>query len=68
MGESAVGPLLVWSQVVLSLQLPLAMWPLLRMTGDRALMGAHAAPRWVVVCGWGLFWLILAANCALLLG
>ncbi|AVG14932.1 Nramp family divalent metal transporter [Chromobacterium sp. TRC.1.1.SA] len=68
LGEQAVGPLLVWSQVVLSLQLPLAMWPLLRMTGDKALMGAHAAPCWVVVCGWGLFWLILAANCALLFG
>lgn len=67
-GEQAVGPLLVWSQVALSLQLPLAMWPLLRMTGDRALMGAHAAPRWAIASGWGLFWLILAANCALLLG
>lgn len=68
LGEQAVGPLLVWSQVVLSLQLPLAMWPLLRMTGDKTLMGAYAAPLWVVVCGWGLFWLILAANCALLFG
>ncbi|AUH53368.1 divalent metal cation transporter [Chromobacterium sp. ATCC 53434] len=67
-GESAVGPMLVWSQVVLGLQLPLAMWPLLRLSGDAALMGEHAPPRWMLAGGWGLFGLVLAANLALLLG
>ncbi|WP_293763670.1 Nramp family divalent metal transporter [uncultured Aquitalea sp.] len=66
-GEQAVGPLLVWSQVVLSLQLPLAMWPLLRLNGDRAVMGSHAAPAWVLAAGWLLFVVIIAANLALLL-
>lgn len=32
--------ILVWSQVVLSLQLPFALIPLLALTGDRKLMGA----------------------------
>lgn len=34
--------ILVWSQVVLSLQLPFALVPLLLLTGDRKLMGAFA--------------------------
>ncbi|MDE1168078.1 MAG: Nramp family divalent metal transporter [Pseudomonas sp.] len=61
-GESAVGKLLVLSQVVLSLQLPFALWPLIRFTSDRSLMGEHAnslGTRWLA---WGLFGLISLAN------
>ncbi|WP_211238052.1 Nramp family divalent metal transporter [Derxia gummosa] len=43
----ATGRLLVLSQVLLSLQLPFAIWPLLRFTHDRRLMGALANPRWL---------------------
>jgi manganese transport protein len=66
LGEAGVGRLLVASQVVLSLQLPFALWPLLRFTGDRALMGAHASPAWLRVTGWVLFGVIVAANLWLL--
>jgi manganese transport protein len=34
-----VGKLLVLSQVVLSLQLPFALYPLIRLTNDKQLMG-----------------------------
>jgi manganese transport protein len=65
-GEAAVGQLLVASQVVLSLQLPFAMWPLIRLTGDRAVMGEFANGPVVRVLSWGLFALVTGANAALL--
>jgi manganese transport protein len=65
-GEAAVGQLLVASQVVLSLQLPFAMWPLIRLTGDRAVMGEFANGPVVRVLSWGLFVLVTGANAALL--
>jgi len=66
MGDAAVGKLLVWSQVVLSLQLPLAMWPLIRMTSNPAYMKAHANSLSVKVLAWILFTLITGANFVLL--
>jgi manganese transport protein len=46
-GERATGRLLILSQVVLSLQLPFAMVPLLMFTASRDKMGPFVAPRWV---------------------
>jgi manganese transport protein len=46
-GESGTARLLVLSQVILSLQLPFAVWPLVRFTGDRAKMGEFANPGWL---------------------
>ncbi|KAF1056833.1 MAG: Divalent metal cation transporter MntH [Pseudomonas delhiensis] len=67
LGDAAVGKLLVLSQVVLSLQLPFALWPLIRFTSDRGLMGEFAN-RWpTVVLAWALFGVISAANLWLLL-
>ena len=66
MGEGGVGPMLVGSQVVLSLQLPFAIWPLLRLNGDARLMGRLVAPRAVRAAGWLLLGLICVANAALL--
>ncbi|MBB4659464.1 Nramp family divalent metal transporter [Parvularcula dongshanensis] len=55
-GESGTAKLLVLSQVVLSLQLPFAVIPLVQFTSDRAKMGAFANPRWLQ----GLAWLVAA--------
>ncbi len=52
LGEGAVGKLLVLSQVVLSLQLPFALWPLIRFSSDRGLMGEFVNPRWVSALAW----------------
>lgn len=51
-GEGRVESLLIWSQVILSLQLGFACWPLVRMTSDAELMGVFVAPRWISVLGW----------------
>lgn len=66
LGEAGVGPLLVGSQVVLSLQLPFAIWPLIRFTSDAKLMGPFASPRLLALGAWAIFGLVSAANIALL--
>ncbi len=47
---------------MLSFQLPFAMWPLIRFTGDRTVMGPFASGRTVRVLAWGLFGVISVAN------
>ncbi|MCQ4269665.1 Nramp family divalent metal transporter [Pseudomonas kuykendallii] len=66
LGDDAVGKLLVLSQVVLSLQLPFALWPLIRFSSDRQLMGPFANSRLTRYLAWGLFGLISLANLTLL--
>ena len=51
-GERGIGSLLILSQVVLSLQLPFAVFPLVLFTGDRRKMGALVAPRWMLALAW----------------
>ena len=62
LGDDGVGKMLVLSQVVLSFQLPFAMWPLIRFTSDRALMGGFANGRAVRGLAWALFAVISVAN------
>jgi len=62
MGEAAVGKLLVLSQVVLSLQLPFALYPLIRMTGDQRLMGEFVNRWYTKGLAWAVFVAISAAN------
>jgi manganese transport protein len=65
-GESDTTRLLVLSQVVLSLQLPFAMIPLLRFVGSKRLMGEFALGRSAKIGSWGLALLILALNATLI--
>jgi manganese transport protein len=46
-GDQGVYKLIILSQVVLSLQLPFAIIPLIRVTSDRERMGTFASPAWV---------------------
>ncbi len=62
LGDAGVGKLLVLSQVVLSFQLPFAIWPLIRFSSDRALMGGFATGTGVRWTAWALFALISGAN------
>ncbi|WP_028080618.1 Nramp family divalent metal transporter [Solimonas soli] len=66
LGERSVGTLLVFSQVVLSLQLPFALFPLVQFTGRRDIMGAFVNGPLTKLLGWGLFGAISAANLWLL--
>ena len=61
-GDDAIGRMLVLSQVVLSFQLPFAMWPLIRFTSDRGMMGDHANGPLLKAAAWLLFAVISAAN------
>jgi manganese transport protein len=51
-GESSVTELLTLSQVVLALQLPFAMFPLLHFTSSRKRMGVWKNGRLLLVAGW----------------
>jgi manganese transport protein len=61
-GDGGVGKMLVLSQVVLSFQLPFAMWPLIRFTGRRDMMGDFANGPVLKSSAWLLFGVISAAN------
>ncbi|OWK33949.1 Nramp family divalent metal transporter [Sphingomonas dokdonensis] len=61
-GESGATQLLVLSQVVLSLQLPFAVLPLVAFTGSRRLMGPLAAPTWLVALAWAIAAVIVGLN------
>jgi manganese transport protein len=65
-GERGSGTLLILSQVVLSLQLPFAVFPLVSLTGDRRKMGVFAAPRWMQALAWVVAIIIAALNVWLL--
>lgn len=64
-GERETGRLLVLSQVVLSLQLPFAMIPLIHFVSDKARMGEYAIGRWLRIGAWLLATVILGLNAEL---
>lgn len=66
-GESGTAKLLVLSQVVLSLQLPFAVVPLVHFTSDRAKMGNLTSPQWLKFIAWLVTALIISLNIKLLL-
>lgn len=66
-GERGVGALLILSQVILSLQLPFAVFPLVRFTTDRRRMGPLVAPAWVRMLAWPTALLIAGLNVWLLI-
>ncbi|WP_316219307.1 Nramp family divalent metal transporter [Bradyrhizobium sp. SZCCHNR2026] len=61
-GEKATGQLLIVSQVVLSLQLPFAIVPLVLITASRAKMGAFVAPRWLTAVASAIAVAIIGLN------
>jgi manganese transport protein len=67
-GEARTTDLLVASQVVLSMQLGFAVWPLMKFTGNKTKMGAFVNPRWISITGWLITAVIIALNVKLLLG
>src|SRR5437667_6817500 len=53
-GESGTAKLLVFSQVILSLQLSFAVVPLIIFTNDRRKMGDFVNPRWLKALAWSV--------------
>jgi manganese transport protein len=65
-GESGTAKLLIWSQVILSMQLSFAVIPLVMFTGSKAKMGEFANATWVNVLSWTTALVILVLNLKLL--
>jgi manganese transport protein len=65
-GERGTAELLILSQVILSMQLPFAVIPLVRFVTDRKKMGVFAIPRPVALIAWLVAGLILVLNFKLL--
>jgi manganese transport protein len=65
-GESGTASLLILSQVILSLQLSFAVFPLVAFTSNREKMGEFANPLWLKACAWAVAGLIAALNAWLL--
>jgi manganese transport protein len=65
-GESHATSLIVWSQVILSMQLGFAIWPLMRFTDDKTKMGEFANRPWLRIVGWTTVAVIIVLNLWLL--
>ena len=65
-GESGTARLLVFSQVILSLQLSFAVFPLVMFTSDRRKMGSFVNPWWVKYLAWLVASVIATLNAWLL--
>ncbi|MBV1692270.1 Nramp family divalent metal transporter [Novosphingobium sp. G106] len=66
-GQSGTTKLLILSQVILSLQLPFAVVPLVKFTSDKALMGNFANGPWLMAAAWMVSAIIIFLNLKLLL-
>jgi manganese transport protein len=66
-GERGVARLLIFSQALLSLQLPFAIVPLVRFTSDVRHMGSLVSPKWLQGLAWLSAALIVLMNGVLLL-
>jgi len=58
--------LLVLSQVILSMQLPFTLVPLILLVSNRKLMGEMRPPQWMINVAWACAALIIALNLAFL--
>jgi manganese transport protein len=65
-GERGTGQLLILSQVILSLQLPFAVFPLVMFTSDARKMGGFVNPPWVKALAWTVAVIIALLNAWLL--
>ena len=65
-GEHGTSRLLVFSQVVLSMQLPFAVIPLVQFVSSGKVMGTLAIPRWLSAVSWVVSGVIVLLNILLL--
>ncbi len=66
-GDKKVNDLIVISQVILGIQLPFAMIPLMYFTCNSKLMGRHVNPKWLKIAGWTCVTVITALDAYYLL-
>jgi len=61
-GDGSVTDLLTLSQVILALQLPFAMIPLMHLTSSRRIMGSYVNGPFLQIAGWGCVVVITALD------
>ncbi len=66
-GESETGAMLIFSQVVLSLQLGFAVIPLIHFTSDKIKMGVFVIKPWMKIAAWLIAATIVSLNVKLVL-
>src|SRR5204862_2104963 len=66
-GDQGTFRLLILSQVILSMQLPFAVIPLIHFTSDRRRMGAFANKVWVQALAWTTAAIIVVLNLGLVI-
>ena len=67
-GDRGVDSLLIASQIVLGLQLPFALVPLIRFNADRTKMGRYANVRWLNMVASIVAGMIIAFDLRLIAG
>jgi len=67
-GESKVTSLLTWSQIILGLQLPFAMIPLMIFTSRKNIMGNFVNGTFIKLAGWTSVTLITALDLYVIYG
>ena len=67
-GEEASFGLLILSQVILSLQLPFAIVPLIHFTSDKIRMKQFANKKWALILAWTTATIIITLNARLIYG
>ena len=65
-GDEGTAKLLIFSQVILSLQLPFAVIPLVMFTASRKKLGPLAAPRWLTLSAALIAAIIVSLNVKLI--
>jgi manganese transport protein len=65
-GEAGIEKLLVLSQVILSMQLSFAVFPLVQFTGEKSKMGEFVNPIWIKILAWFVAVVIALLNAWLL--
>ncbi|MEJ7647100.1 MAG: Nramp family divalent metal transporter [Chryseolinea sp.] len=66
-GESKTGEMLIFSQVLLSLQLGFAIIPLIHFTSDKKKMGVFVIAPWIKISAWLIAIIIVSLNVKLVL-
>jgi len=61
-GSAGTGKLLILSQVILSMQLPFAIVPLVMFTADRRKMGELVSPLWLTGVSWLIAIVVIGLN------
>lgn len=61
-GECCLSQMMIFSQIILSLQLPFAVFPLIQFTNDSKIMGRFANAKWIKITAYACGSVILIMN------